>query len=201
MGDENDEKATRIANFLTSLGPPPSEEGRPPIYERIGEWKVLPNGIFVREVTVNSECVRLEFATRSEAEAIALARALESVPDELSIALSDLRRLEDEIETEVRSSQTVSGEVVAKYIALTNQVIRLFERSRRSQEAANRFEEWEKRSKSGRAKAEKSPVSPEKHIALDLKRNNPRLSAVQIKTRGKLRASERTIRNWIRGVC
>lgn len=49
----------------------------------------------------------------------------------------------------------------------------------------------------GKGKAAKAQPNPEKQIALDLKRQNPVLSAKQIKARGKLRAGERTISGWV----
>ncbi|HEX4852758.1 hypothetical protein [Arenimonas sp.] len=57
------------------------------------------------------------------------------------------------------------------------------------------------RSKGGKARAAKLVENPEKAVAIEFSRKNPELSALQIRTRAKLRASERTIRGWISAAC
>jgi len=61
--------------------------------------------------------------------------------------------------------------------------------------------ELSKRRQGGKAKAANAKPNPEKLTAIELARAHPELSATQIKTRAKLRASDRTIRGWIAEVC
>ena len=59
----------------------------------------------------------------------------------------------------------------------------------------------EERSMGGKAKAANAKPNPEKQRAIDYASQHPGLSALQVKTRAKLRASERTIRSWLSATC
>jgi hypothetical protein len=59
----------------------------------------------------------------------------------------------------------------------------------------------EDRSLGGKTKAANAKPNPERAQALQYASEHPGLSALQIKTRAKLRASERTIRGWLSAEC
>lgn len=67
--------------------------------------------------------------------------------------------------------------------------------------ASVREEQRQERAKGGYAKAANAKPNPEKAQAIEFAREHPGLSALQVKTRAKLRASERTIRGWLAASC
>jgi hypothetical protein len=60
-----------------------------------------------------------------------------------------------------------------------------------------REEQRQQRAKGGRAKASNAKPNPEIAVAREYARKHPSLSATQIKMKLKLRASDRTIRQWL----
>lgn len=160
----SDERKKRLMDALGESSVGPRRKGREAPAEKIGEWQELPNGMFMREVVINEECIRMEFASYSKEQADEVARRLDEIPKELDEA----RRMLHEVSARIQApapDDPCRPEDIQLLIDTAKQVEVLFEQSIRSAEAARKFEEWEKKSRFGTARTRKNPKAAEQAAA------------------------------------